>query len=133
MGAYLTTTWYVYARGQDDNWLTDPIDSTVAKSDEIEYHMGKFKHKVFQLALDQQFTKTPKIYLYQGSRRVKCEKTSDSVIITFSDNSAKKAWNNCRRSKLGLKVDEKYQGPSDTNAFVHILKRKEKTYLESLQ
>jgi len=133
MGGYLTTTWYVYARDKDDHWLSDPIDSTVAKSDNIQYHMGRFKHKVFQLALLHQFTETPKIYLYQGSRRVKCEKTSDSVIITFSDNEAKEAWINCRRSKLGLKVDEKYEGPSDTNAFVHILKQKEKTYLEASQ
>ena len=133
MGGYLTTTWYTYARDKDDNWLTDPIDSTVAKSDNIDHHMGRFKHKVFQLALDQHFSETPKIYLYQGSRRVKCEKTPDSVIITFSDSEAKESWIKCRRSRLGSKVDEKYEGPPDANAFVHILKQKEKTYLEATQ
>jgi len=133
MGAYLTTTWYTYARGKDDKWLEEPIDSTVAKADDIQHHMGRFKHKVFRLALGQQFSETPKIYLYQGSRRVKCEKTSDSVIVTFSDSVAKEAWLQCRRSKLGLKVDEKYEGPPDTNAFVHILKQKEISYLQASQ
>ena len=132
MGGYLTTTWYTYARDKEDNWLSEPLDSTVAKSDNILHHMGKFKHKVFQLALGQNFSETPKIYLYQGTRRVKCHQTEDTMIITFSDTEAKKAWEHCRRSKLGLKVDEKYEAPEGKDTFVHIFKKKKKvTYLEA--
>lgn len=124
MGAYLTSTWYTYGRDVNDNWLEDPIDSTVAKADNPLHHMGKFKHKVFLLALGEKYTETPKIYLYQGRRKVKCELTDTQVIITFSDSDSKKSWDSCKRSKLGLKFDEIYKLPTSKETYVYIFEKK---------
>jgi hypothetical protein len=124
MGGYLTTTWYTYGRNENDYWLEEPIDSTVAKSENPLHHMGKFKHKVFQLALGEKYTSTPKIYLYQGYRKAKCELTDKSIIVTFSDSESKKAWDTCRRSKLGLKFDEIYKLPTSKETYVYIFEKK---------
>lgn len=126
MGPVLSTTWYTYGRDLDDVWLEDPIDSTVAKSDNIPHHVGKFKHKVFQLAIGREYQDTPKIYLYQGFRRIKCEKTDNQIIITFSDKEAIDGWKNCKRSKAGKIFDEQYtEDETNKNPYVYIFNKKE--------
>ena len=54
MGLFISRTWFIYARDDNDRWM-DPLASTVEKDDDIKHHMGRFKHYVFLLALDQFF------------------------------------------------------------------------------
>lgn len=125
MGQLVTRTWFIYARDQQDNWLTDPIDSTIMKDDDCKYHMGKFKHKIFQFALGQEFQHCKKIYLYQGWRRVKCDLQDQACVITFSDTEAKEAWDTCKRSKLGKTFDQHFE-LAEQQSYMYIFKRKDK-------
>lgn len=107
MGLFISRTWFIYARDDNDRWM-DPLASTVEKDDDIKHHMGRFKHYVFLLALDQLDPVISKIYLYQNRRVAKCEKTEDSVLIEFSSSDATNAWKTCKRSKKGRKFDSVY-------------------------
>jgi len=123
MGQVISRTWFLYARDKQDNWLTDPIDSTLVKDDDCKYHMGKFKHKVFRFALGQELEHCSKIYLYQGWRRAKCELTDETCVVTFSDKEALEAWDTCKRSKLGNKFDQHFL-EAEKSSYVYIFKRK---------
>lgn len=114
MGTALSRTWFIYARDKEGNWCSEPIDSTITKDDDICYHMGRFKHKVFLYSLGQGLTDCSKIYLYQGWRKVKAELTEDALIVTFSDIHSKDAWDKCRRSKKGNEFDLCFSKPEKT-------------------
>ena len=110
MGPVISRTWFIYARSKDDKWLDEPLESTLAHEDDIRYHMGKFKHKFFRLALNRLDDNIVKIYLYHGWRVAKCTKHEDgSLTVAFSTREAHNAWLTCKRSRLGLKFDEKYK------------------------
>ena len=100
------TTWFMYGRDKNDRWA-DPLYSTVAKADDIEFHMGRFKHKLFEFALGE--LDILKLYLYHGrSRRVKAWFEEDTLKIQFTTTEAKNAWNTCKRSKKGLRFDKEF-------------------------
>ena len=112
MGPVISRTWFVYARSRDGKWLDDPLESTLAHEDDLEYHMGKFRHKFFRLALDRlnKDKDIDKIYLYHGWRVAKCTKHEDnSLTVEFSSKEAHNAWLTSRRSHLGRIFDERYK------------------------
>ena len=109
MGPALSRTWYIYGRDLSDNWISEPLNSTLAKEDDTNFHMGRFKHQVYLMALNLDHIKVTKMYLYHGWRRVKCEKTENLITITFSDNEARQAWSECKRSRLGKLYDSTWK------------------------
>lgn len=122
----VTSTWFTYGRNTKDVWLEDPIDSTVVKCENLAHHVGKFKHKVFQSALGRKFEDTPKIYLYQGFRRIKCERTETQTILHFADKEILEAWKKCKRSKLGKTFDEQYSlDETNKDAYMYIFNKKD--------
>ena len=40
-------TWFMYARDTEDYWIKEPLYSTLEHAEDIDHHMGRFKHKVF--------------------------------------------------------------------------------------
>ena len=116
-------TWFMYGRDDNDNWLPDPLFSSVAKAEDANYHMGRFKHKFFEYALNE-LDNVHKLYLYQGrSRFVKCSYIEDTLKVEFCNNAAKTAWSECRRSKKGLRFDEKHE-KMETNPWNIVFKKK---------
>lgn len=88
-------TWYVYGRSHDQHWLPDPILSTLYKADDLQHHMGRFKHMVYKLCLGH-LENVCKIYLYQGWRMAKAERHETYVKITLRNHATAIAWDNCK-------------------------------------
>ena len=123
MGQYFSGPWFIYGRDLDDKWMEEPISTCSSKEDNILFHMGRFKHHVFELGLDKMEIK--KIYLYQKFRVVKAFRQDDKIIVVFSSEEAKKAWFDCKRSKLGLDFDKIYDHISnDINSTSVVFQRK---------
>ena len=124
MGAFVTKTWYVYARDTNDKWLEAPLYSTVAKEDNEKHHVGMFKYRIFQFALeDNLFAHCSKIYLYHGWRRIKVHKEKQTLIVTFTDQSAQTAWDTCKRSRLANSFDAIWSLKSN-KSLVYTFKKK---------
>tara|TARA_B110000091_G_scaffold213194_1_gene261871 strand:+ start:818 stop:1177 length:360 start_codon:yes stop_codon:yes gene_type:complete len=97
-------TWFMYARDTQDYWIKEPLYSTLISPDDIDYHMGRFKHKVFMLGLGE--LKVHKLYLYQGwTREVKCWFQEDTLKVEFSTERARASWKTSKRSHKGRKFD----------------------------
>lgn len=113
-------TWFMYARNKEDYWVKEPFYSTLTNENNIEYHMGRFKHRVFLFALGElDEPDVYKMYLYQGwSREVKCWFQEDTLKIQFSTERARNAWGLCRRSKKGLSFDNKFVKVNTNNKWV---------------
>jgi len=109
MGQVFSRTWFIYGRDHSDNWIDKPLDSTLAKEDDTVFHMGRFKHQVFLLALKLAHISVSKMYLYHGWRRAKCEKTESTIVITFSDTEARKAWGESIPSRLQTLFDSTWE------------------------
>jgi hypothetical protein len=114
-------TWFMYGRDRQDNW-TEPLYSTVAQASDIEFHMGRFKHKVFEFALDE--LDIIKLYLYHGwTRHVKVWFQEDTLKIQFLSTESKKAWETCKCSKKGKEFDNKYTHISVADEWILYFKR----------
>ena len=113
MGLLVSRTWFIYARDASDRWM-EPLTSTVSNDDNLEFHMGRFKHYVFSLSLGKLTEGIRKIYLYQGRRVARCERFDDKVVVTMSSREAMTAWVECKRSKLGLEFDKRFEQTSRT-------------------
>ena len=87
-------TWYVYGRSYDQHWLPDPIVSTLCKADDVQHHVGRFKHMVYKLCLGH-LENVHKIYLYQGWRMAKAERHATYVKITLRNQTVADAWDKC--------------------------------------
>lgn len=107
MGLFLSRTWFIYARDDNDRWI-EPLTSTLTNEDDIVFHMGRFKHYVFKLGLGELEKTISKIYLYQNRRVAKCVKSDTEIEIEFSSKEAADAWSTCKRSKKGRKFDSMY-------------------------
>lgn len=100
-------TWFMYARDAEDYWIKEPLYSTLEHVDDIDHHMGRFKHKVFMYALGEM--DEHKIYLYHGwQREVKCWFQDDTLKIEFSTERARDSWSTCKRSAKGRKFDSNF-------------------------
>lgn len=100
-------TWFMYARDKNDRWCDEPLYNTIIKADNINHHMGRFKHRVYEYALGE--LDIGKLYLYQGwSRLIKCYIDEDTFKIKFQTKEAKLAWESCRRSQKGKVFDTQF-------------------------
>jgi hypothetical protein len=123
MGQYLSGPWFIYRRDLDDTWMDKPISTSSSNENNIIFHMGRFKHHVFELGLNK--IEIHKIYLYQKFRHAKAFRQDDKIIVMFSSTEAKKAWFNCKRSKLGLTFDKVFDHISnDVNSESIVFQRK---------
>lgn len=114
-------TWFMYGRDKQDKW-TEPLYKTVAQASDVEFHMGRFKHTVFEFALDE--LDIIKLYLYHGwTRYVKVWFQEDTLKIQFLSVTAKEAWHNCKRSKKGQTFDNKYTPIAVTDEWILYFKR----------
>ena len=109
MGQFVSHTWFVYGRRVDNTWQEEPILSTVSHSADMDFHMARFRHLVYQLGLDQLDPDLCKLYLYQGWRVAKCERTDTLVRLTFATRAAADAWDGCKRSRLHTSFVSKYE------------------------
>ena len=107
MGLFLSRTWFIYARDDNDRWI-EPLTSTLTNEDDVAFHMGRFKHYVFKLGLGELDETISKIYLYQNRRVAKCVKSDTEIELEFCSKEAADAWSTCKRSKKGRKFDSKY-------------------------
>lgn len=105
MGLFPSRTWFIYGRDENDYWIKEPLASTVAKDDDVEFHMGRFKHYVFKLALGK-LDHARKIYLYHGRREVKAVMRDGNLFVTFTRQESADAWTTCKRSHLGKEFDK---------------------------
>lgn len=119
MGPALSRTWYIYGRDHSDYWISEPLDSTLAKEDDTTFHMGRFKHQVYLMASELAHLEVSKIYLYHGWRRVKCEKTETTIVITFSDDEARESWSTCKRSRLWKLFESTWKKVSTDEGYIH--------------
>lgn len=118
-------TWFMYGRDVQDNW-TEPLYNTVAKASDIEFHMGQFKHRVFEFALDE--LDIIKLYLYHGwTRHTKVWFQEDTLKIQFLTSESKKAWKTCKRSKKGLTFDKNYTHLSVADEWIVYFKKNQPT------
>ena len=100
-------TWFMYARDTEDYWIKEPLYSTLEHAEDIDHHMGRFKHKVFMYALGEM--DEHKIYLYHGwQREVKCWFQDDTLKVEFSTERARDSWSTCKRSTKGRKFDSNF-------------------------
>jgi len=112
MGNYLgtpTPVYYVYNRDNTDTWNEDPM--ILSDKENLQWICGRFKHTFFELAQSKVFDFN-KIYLYENrSRLIRCELSKDKQTITVihSTSAASDAWENCKRSKLGIKFDKDFK------------------------
>lgn len=94
MGQVVSQTWYIYGRSYDQCWLPEPIVSTLCKADDLQYHIGRFKHTVYKLCLGH-LENVCKVYLYQGWRVAKAERHETYVKVTFRDKTTAAVWDAC--------------------------------------
>jgi len=112
MGNYLgtpTPVYYVYNRDNTDTWNEDPM--ILSDKENLQWICGRFKHTFFELAQAKVFDFN-KIYLYENrSRLTRCELSKDKQTITVihSTSAASDAWENCKRSKLGIHFDKNFK------------------------
>jgi|MDTG01.1.fsa_nt_gb hypothetical protein len=121
MGAFVSRTWFIYARDENDRWLQEPLASTLTHEDDYSFHMGRFKHFVFKLGLGR--LTSLKIYLYKGFRVAKAVRKAESVDVIFYSKEAAEAWNTCKRSQLGQAFDLEFQEVDQPDAFKHVFNR----------
>tara|TARA_B110000908_G_C10259341_1_gene457996 strand:- start:3358 stop:3786 length:429 start_codon:yes stop_codon:yes gene_type:complete len=110
MGNYLSssTTYFIYNRDSKDLWVDKPLITNT--TEDLDWHCGRFKHTFFKLSLGTFDFK--KIYLYQNRVRLsRAELTVDgqTMSVIHSTSAASDAWENCKRSKLGLKFDKLFK------------------------
>lgn len=91
MGSNLSRTWYIYSRNADDKWSETPVASTLAREDDIHYHIGRFKHVVFQMAL-KRLDSVQKVYLYRGWRIAKAHRDHNCLELEFYNEEYANAW-----------------------------------------
>lgn len=97
-------TWFMYGRDKNDRW-TPALYHTLANADDIDFHMGRFKHKVFEFALGEM--DIHKLYLYHNwTRHAKAWFEEDTFKIQFSSVAARDSWKTCKRSKRGQSFDK---------------------------
>ena len=114
-------TWFMYGRDKHDQW-TEPFYSNAAPSTDIDFHMGRFKHKVFEFALDD--LDIIKLYLYYGwTRHIKVWFQEDTLKVQFITSEARTSWQNCKRSKKGSQFDRKYTPISVADEWVLYFKK----------
>jgi len=112
MGNYLLTkksNYYIYNRDKNDFWVQTPMISNEKQN--MEWFYGRFKHTFFELSTETVFD-FYKIYLYENNTRLtRCELSKDKnkMTVIHSTSAASKAWENCKRSKLGIMFDKKYK------------------------
>lgn len=121
MGPVVSRTWYMYGRKKDGNWLAEPLDSTVSKDDDMVFHMGRFKHKMFRLALGKLDGDVEKIYLYRGWRVAKVVKGEGVIDVIFASVEAHNAWLRCKRSRLGKDFDLQYKLEKADDRTIHFV------------
>ena len=130
MGNYLNTKepkYYIYNRDKNDSWVMIPMISN--EKENIEWHYGRFKHTFFELSTETVFD-FYKIYLYENNTRlIRCELSKDKMTVIHSSGAASKAWENCKRSKLGVTFDKKYKIIKKTTYEIEYEKRKYKDKL----
>ena len=107
MGSYMSNTWCIYGRDNEDCWLDEPLVSSEKKADNMEYHMKRFKYYIYQLGLGY-LENVHKIYLYQGFRVAKCVFKDDTVTVELCSENAKRAWSNSKRPSSSRKFDSMY-------------------------
>jgi len=107
MGLFVSRTWFIYARDENDRWL-EPLASTLARENDLVHHMGRFKHFVFSLGLGKLDSTISKIYLYQHRRMAKCVKENNEIKVEFTSIEVANAWTTCKRSKQGRRFDGMY-------------------------
>lgn len=121
MGAFVSRTWFIYARDENDRWLKEPLASTLAHEEDCAFHMGRFKHFVFKLGLGR--LTSMKIYLYRGFRVAKAVRRSETVDVIFYSKEAAEAWKTCKRSKLGQAFDLEFQEAEQPDEFNRVFNR----------
>jgi hypothetical protein len=109
--------WYIYGRDKQDYWLPNYIDMSVAQESNELFHIGRFKHQVFLMALALAHGNVHKIYLYHGWRVAKCEKTEKTLSITFTDDKHDALWSTCTRSRLQQLFDAKWKPTENALTF----------------
>ncbi len=122
MGSHFSTTWYIYSREENDEWSAEPIASTLAREDDINFHLGRFKHIVFKMGVGQ-LKNIKKVYLYHGWRMAKAEMTDNEIRLYFRDESiAEKWWESVEEcietGVFSAEFDENWKvrdGPSNSN------------------
>ena len=114
MGTGSSSTWFVYGKGSDDCWISNPLHTTLAKG--IDTNTTQFRHEIVLMALQLSHVQLSKIYLYNGTmRRIKCERTENALTIVFSDKEAHEAWFRCTPPKLAGLFDNTWKlNRSDT-------------------
>ena len=117
MGIFLSRTWFIYARDNNDRWM-EPLASTLSNEEDLAFHMGRFKHYVFLLGLGKLDAEISKIYLYQNRRVAKCVKSESEIVVEFCSKEAADAWTSCKRSKKGRKFDSMYSFSGQTDLSV---------------
>lgn len=91
MGSQLSITWYIYSREENDEWSEEPISSTLAKEEDVNYHLGRFKHIVYKMGVGK-LNNIRKVYLYHGWRVVKAEMKDTEIGLYFSDETIAEKW-----------------------------------------
>jgi hypothetical protein len=91
MGSVNSCTWFIYSRDKDDTWSDTPIASTLVREEELNYHLGRFKHVVFKMCTDN-LGPIRKVYLYHGWRVAKAEVMDNLLCLFFATRVQADQW-----------------------------------------
>ena len=84
MFSYFQSTWYIYGRSKASDKYTEALQSTLEHHDDLQYHMGRFKHEVFLFALGMNHATLKSLYLYNNYWRIaKCWIVDGKLFLDF--------------------------------------------------
>lgn len=96
MFSYFQSTWYIYGRSKASDKYTEALQSTLEHHDDLQYHMGRFKHEVFLFALGMNHATLKSLYLYNNYWRIaKCWIVDGKLFLDFRDSDTAALWDSC--------------------------------------
>lgn len=89
--------WYIYGRSNQTNYYTEALHKTLERHDDLQYHMGRFKHEVYTFSLGDQHQTLKCLYLYNDYwRMAKCWLDDNGkLFIEFRDIETATVWDAC--------------------------------------
>ena len=97
MSFWWNSSWLIYGRSRETNRYTEPLQESLERHDDLQYHMGRFKHEIYTFCLGDQHQTLKCLYLYNDYwRMAKCYiGEHHKLYIEFRDVDTATVWDAC--------------------------------------